>query len=250
MNYFDSAWAAKRYSLARPYFHPMVIDMVRKQLGLTKVATALDVACGTGQSTLALLAVADTVTGTDLSHEMLDAAATNAAVTFLLAPAEQQPFPDSSFNLITVCMAYHWFNQPAFLAEAKRLLTTDGALVIYNSYFPGIMANNESFMHEMRHYYSGFPSPKRKAQQPDQDAAAIAGFTGRKLEFEFWEEWALPQLIGYLTTQSNVIDRVDSFGESIDRIEVDIAQQFRGYFSEPTEHFLFKGDVSILKIER
>jgi hypothetical protein len=52
LNYFDSQNAAKRYFAACPYFNPLVIAKIKNYIGIAApVSQALDVACGTGQST-------------------------------------------------------------------------------------------------------------------------------------------------------------------------------------------------------
>jgi len=90
------------------------------------VPWALDVACGTGQSTLALKEVASQVVGTDTSREMLDRAPREAGVQYVEASAEDLPFADGSFRLVTVALALHWFERSRFLTEASRCLTRAG----------------------------------------------------------------------------------------------------------------------------
>ena len=90
------------------------------------VPWALDVACGTGQSTLALKEVAPQVVGTDTSREMLDRALREAGVQYVEASGEDLPFADGSFRLVTVALAFHWFERSRFLTEASRCLTRAG----------------------------------------------------------------------------------------------------------------------------
>ena len=250
MNYFDVDGIAKRYALSRPYFQPQVIELVRKHLNVAKVETALDVGCGTGQSTEALMSLANHAIGTDLSKPMVDQAKLGSTTQFLVCPAHQQPFADQSFDIITASMAYHWFDQSTFLTEAHRLLRPQGVLVIYNASFAGVMANNESFSREMREYYDLYPAPKRHPLHPTSIDLQQAGFVGIKQDFEFWQPWALPQFIGYLLTQTSAIERLQSPAQNVAQIETEIVQRFRRYFTQPAEQFLFRGDVSILKLER
>lgn len=71
MNYFDPKTAAERYSKGRPDFHHNTIRHIKEYLQLDKkLDAALDIACGTGLSTKALLEIATTVYGTDISQEM------------------------------------------------------------------------------------------------------------------------------------------------------------------------------------
>lgn len=70
-NAFAHVTAAERYAHSRPYYHPVVVDQIRQTLRLhAPVHRALDVGCGTGQSTLALLELAQEVVGVDPSPAM------------------------------------------------------------------------------------------------------------------------------------------------------------------------------------
>ena len=73
MNYFNPKTAAERYSKGRPGFHNNTIKHIKDYLHLdSKLNNALDIACGTGLSTKALLEIATNVYGTDISQEMLN----------------------------------------------------------------------------------------------------------------------------------------------------------------------------------
>ena len=105
--------------------------MIKKIGGFLKlhepVSWALHVTCGTGQSTLALKAVASQVVGTDTSREMLDRAPREAGLQYMEASAEDLPFADGSFRLVTVALALRWFERSRFLTEASRVLNPGGA---------------------------------------------------------------------------------------------------------------------------
>src|ERR1039457_2288707 len=134
MNYFASQTAAERYAKGRPDFHANTIQHVKDFLNFSgKIDKALDIACGTGLSTKALLQIADNVYGTDISQQMLSLVTRKDQIHYSLAPAEQQPFPDSDFDLITVSSGVHWFDIDRFLMEAKRLLRPRSWLVLYEN---------------------------------------------------------------------------------------------------------------------
>jgi ubiquinone/menaquinone biosynthesis C-methylase UbiE len=70
----------------------LVIKKIRDFLKLHEpVPWALDVACGTGRSTVALKEVVSQVVGTDTSREMLDPAPREAGVQYVEASAEKVP---------------------------------------------------------------------------------------------------------------------------------------------------------------
>lgn len=99
---------------------------------------ALDVCCGTGDFSRALKRAFGpglTVTGTDLSEAMLSAArARTPGATFLKAEAKELPFPDGSFDLVTISFATRNLNidRPLLLAalrEFRRVLAPGGVFL-------------------------------------------------------------------------------------------------------------------------
>lgn len=103
----------------------------------------LDVATGTGNTALALAPCVSRVTGLDLADGMLAHARDRAAregignAQFQTGSAEHLPFPDASFTLVTSRHAPHHFRDLSrFLAEAARVLTPGGRLVIADQVSP------------------------------------------------------------------------------------------------------------------
>src|SRR4051812_20323871 len=93
---------------------------------------------------------------------MLNLAPQDPRIRYALAPAEQQPFPGHSFELLTVSSGVHWFNIDQFLQEAQRLLKAKAWLVIYDNYFIGEMENQAAFKQWFSEIYLGkYPSPPR-----------------------------------------------------------------------------------------
>ena len=73
MNFFNLKTASERYSKGRPDFHSNTIKHIKDYLHLDKkLNNALDIACGTGLSTKALLEIATNVYGTDTSQEIVE----------------------------------------------------------------------------------------------------------------------------------------------------------------------------------
>src|SRR5207247_4573439 len=70
-NPFTDQAGVATYDRARPYFHSRIATRLADLLPKSARGVALDVACGTGQSTVALQAVVDRVVGLDASRSML-----------------------------------------------------------------------------------------------------------------------------------------------------------------------------------
>jgi ubiquinone/menaquinone biosynthesis C-methylase UbiE len=133
---------AALYARARPFIHDHIVDLILTRQ--SRVASALDVACGTGLSTAPLLSVANRVVGVDASEDMLAAASRVAGVAFVRATADRLPFDDQVFDLTTVCSALHWLKRGA-LVELCRILRDDGSLVVYDVWFPAEMVGEPRF---------------------------------------------------------------------------------------------------------
>jgi demethylmenaquinone methyltransferase/2-methoxy-6-polyprenyl-1,4-benzoquinol methylase len=102
--------------------------------------SALDVCCGTGDVTFRLAKAGARATGIDFSQPMLDVAASRATkrgstpgspVRFLQGDALHLPFPDASFDVVTI--SYGLRNLADFeggLRELTRVLRPDGRLLV------------------------------------------------------------------------------------------------------------------------
>lgn len=213
MNYFSQQDAAKRYATGRPDFHANAINHIEQYLQLTqKLDAALDVACGTGLSTKALLAIAKTVYGTDISEQMIRLAPKSENIHYKIARAEEQPFSDNTFDLITVSSGVHWFAIDDFLSEAYRLLKSNSWLILYENHFIGEMENTPLFKNwYFEVYLKKFPSPPRNNSYDWSNQ----NLNNKNFNLQEEEKFTNPvhfnkqELGNYFTTQSNVIATVE-----------------------------------------
>jgi SAM-dependent methyltransferase len=250
MNYFAHQTAAERYARNRPYFHPLVIARIRTFLNLPRpVPQALDVGCGTGQSALALTDIATSVIATDLSPSMLAHAPVHERIHYVEAPAEKLPVNDQSIDLLTVSLAFHWFNRRRFLAEAHRTLRPTGTLVIYGNGFFGQMKENAEFTQWNREsYLHRYPIPPRN-DQPFTDADAREHhfvFAGQE---RYTNEISLSpeDLARYLMTQSNVIAAVEQGTESLESVTAWLFNSAQPFFPSAKGTFIFGGEIWYLQ---
>ena len=248
-NLFVHRSAAQRYAAARPYFHPLVIGKIAGFTGVSRFDRALDVACGTGQSAKALIALANRVDAVDVSAEMLAECEPHPHIHFQAAPAERLPFVDSTFDLLTVGLAFHWFDQSAFLDEARRLLKPGGWLVIYTSGFNGEMLENSAFRQwAWEAYPARFPTPPRRSTGVSDELVnphnfTIAGCDG----FAHDELMTADQLTAYLLTQTNVIACVDNGKLLLSEAAAWISSEISAYFGGQSRTMRFGGSIWYLK---
>jgi SAM-dependent methyltransferase len=221
MSFFTFQRVAEGYATCRPYYHPLIMQKIRDRLGLDgPLSRALDVGCGTGLSTVALRSLAEHVTGTDCSAEMIAAAEkykTDDRITYRQSPAEQLPFADGTFDLITVCGAINWIDRARFLPEARRVLKNQGWLIIYDNtitdQMPGCPAYTRWY-HEQ--FLVRFPKPPRDESPFTPPEAHAYGF--RLVHSEDYTNelsWSLDQYVDFMLTQSNIIAAVDMGGQPL-----------------------------------
>ncbi|HEY4327766.1 MAG TPA: methyltransferase domain-containing protein [Mucilaginibacter sp.] len=237
MNYFTSKISAEKYSAGRPDFHANTINHIKDFLKLDKrLNKVLDIACGTGLSTKALLPIANNVYGTDLSAEMLKVAFEKDKINYRIAPAEQQPFENDEFDLVTVSSGVHWFDIDAFLIEANRLLKTGGWLVIYENFFSGDMDGRDDFKKWVNevYYKQSFPSPPRnKHYDWSPENLQLKGFTIHSPEnFKNAVSFNKIQLINYFLSQSNISAAVESGKTTYDEVEKWLDAELSEFFED------------------
>ena len=103
----------------------------------------LDVATGGGHTALKFAPHVAHATASDLTPNMLKAAEENIRgkgitnVDFKQADAEDLPFDDSSFDLVTCRVAPHHFpNVPKFISEVYRVLKAGGVFIMQDHVVP------------------------------------------------------------------------------------------------------------------
>ncbi len=130
-------------------------DVVAALQGILRPAEgrALDVATGGGHTALYLAQQGWKVTAGDIAARMLENAQKLCAEAGLkietrLFPAEQIPFADGSFDLVTVRVAPHHFSSPKrFVEEAARVLKTGAHLMVIDGSVPDDDPETEEWMH-------------------------------------------------------------------------------------------------------
>ena len=126
------------YGNASRRFYRLLLSQVELKQG----AAVLDVGCGTGAI---LRNMADVCPingyGIDMSENMIEEAKRKCPeMNIQISRCEETPFADNTFDVITVCMAYHHFSDKAgFAKEAARIIKPGGCLYIADPYFPGII---------------------------------------------------------------------------------------------------------------
>lgn len=120
------------YDRARPDYPPAAVAVLSAGAG----DLIADIGAGTGifSRQLAHAFPAARVVGVEPGEDMRQTAeAASRAfpnLSFVAGEAEALPFPDGSLTLVTAATATHWFDRPAFYAQAFRCLRMGGRLAI------------------------------------------------------------------------------------------------------------------------
>jgi ubiquinone/menaquinone biosynthesis C-methylase UbiE len=134
---------AHRYARSRPHAQGTSLEALVRLATPSPSDRALDVATGAGFAAFALAEAAGRVVASDLTRPMLEQARSLAAerrlanLRFVQTSAEDLPFADASFDVVSCRVApHHFVSVPRFLASARRLLRTGGRVVVADTTTP------------------------------------------------------------------------------------------------------------------
>lgn len=248
MDLFTSRRVAEGYARYRPHFHPMVMERIRACIGLVeKLGHVLDVGCGTGLSTAPLTEIANHVTGTDISGEMLAIAQTRSAdcVTYIHAPAEHLPFAHQAFDVITVCGAIDWIDRKQFLPEGRRVLKEKGWLIIYDNSITDEMRESTAYTRWYREQYlCRYPRPPRNESPVTQSDCQPHGLCLVKAE-QYTNDvvWSLDAYVNFIMTQSNVTAAIESGREDENSVRTWMYKTLCPILPQNQGTFVFRGYI-------
>jgi ubiquinone/menaquinone biosynthesis C-methylase UbiE len=126
-----------------------------ESIPLPSRAKVLDVATGAGHTGIFLASLGHDVTLADLAQPMLERATKLANERgFVVATrqhaAEEFPYPDDSFDLVTCRVAAHHFSSPErFVAETARVLKRGGHLLVIDGTVEDEQLEAEEWVHEV-----------------------------------------------------------------------------------------------------
>ncbi|MEB2776399.1 class I SAM-dependent methyltransferase [Algoriphagus sp. D3-2-R+10] len=188
--------------------------------------SAWDCGTGNGQVAYELAKTFDNVYATDISQSQIDNALQADYISYSVQPAEKTNFDNSSFDLIVVAQAIHWFDFEHFYNEVRRTAKENALLcvvgygkvevseqidVLIGDFYENVIGE---YWDKERKYidenYKSIPFPFNEIQTPD---------------FVNTQHWTLGHLIGYLNTWSAVkhFIRQNNYNP-IDKLKAEIEQ--------------------------
>ncbi len=248
MTYFNYERIAEGYANHRPHFHPLVMDMLKKEMKIEgKFDNGLDVGCGAGSSTTALRKICRNVVGVDEAEQMLKLAeqvnGSDMNISYKQCGAEQINFEEDSFQIVTVCGAINWIDEKIFLPSAHQILKNQGILLIYDNFISDKMEENEKYT---KWWYEGylkhFPKPPRKENVWKNEEVLPYGFTICKQEtYTNVVPMSKEAFIRFMITQSNVIAQVEENGQSLEKAIKWFEESLEPVFNGTIQNLVFEG---------
>ena len=227
---------AELYARYRPAYPPELYDFILSFV--LREDAALDCATGNGQVAQALASRVPRVYAVDISNSQLSHAVEADNIVYCVSRAEQTPFNDSSFDLITVAQAYHWLDGQQFCREAKRVSRPGGivALWVYDLAYSGSPV--DAIVHHWNFdILSSYWEEERKHVYTHYENLPFEFERISAPEFQIEVDWTSEELIGHLRTWSALQKMQRQVGDGAFRTVIQEIEKAWG--PERTKRFVF-----------
>lgn len=241
---FDDKRIARGYSSDRPWLHKFVIERLQSDLQLTKpFYNGLDVGCGAGLSTRALKLICGSVTGTDISEEMIRVCTDiydSPEYTFYTAKAEETLLPEIPYDIVTAAGVINWVDRDKFLKNMSLVMSQNAPLIIYDFWISDRMSANEAYTEWFNNMYlPNFPKPPRNENIWRQSDMPDEFYLKQQVTYHIRHEFSLNSFILFMMTQSNVNSQIQNHQKTESEIYDWMTQTLTPIFHETAQTLIF-----------
>jgi len=173
---FDWGRTSKEYARYRDIYPEKFYQKIVDRGLCIKGQRVLDIGTGTGVLPCNMYKYGAEWTGTDISPEQIEQAkiladASKMKIDFWVVPTEELDFAAESFDVITACQCFWYFDHEKVMPELDRLLKSDGRLLIlYMAWLPyedRIAGASEELVLKYNPKWSGAGETRHPIQIPD-----------------------------------------------------------------------------------
>lgn len=195
---------ASSYARFRPGYPPALFEWLASVAPDRRLAW--DCGTGSGQAAVQLADHFAHVVATDTSAAQLAHASRRAGVHYAAMSAERSALATGSASLVTVAQARHWFDQPAFFTEARRVLASRGVVAVL-SY--GLLTLHDSTLDDVVRRFHGetvgpYWPPERRLVDEGYRTLVLPFERVDAPTFSMQADWTFDHFVGYLSTWSAV----------------------------------------------
>jgi SAM-dependent methyltransferase len=189
------------YAKFRPRYPAALFDFLAGAVPARDAAW--DAGTGNGQAAVGLARWFEHVTATDASTSQIERAIPHPRVSYLVSPAEASGLEDTSFDLVSVAQAVHWFDRDRFWAEARRVLRPRGTIAIWTYLLFEITPEIDEIV---RRFYSGIVGPywppERRLTEQRYQTIEFPFLEFDAPDFMIEQPMTLDDVAGYIRTWS------------------------------------------------
>lgn len=137
---FDFGKTSSDYAKYRDIYPQIFYDKIISRNLCTKGQNVLDIGTGTGVLPRNMYRYGAKWTGTDISENQIEQAkllSRDMDIAYYASATESINFPDNSFDVITACQCFWYFNHEQVMPMLHRLLKDNGRiLILYMTWLP------------------------------------------------------------------------------------------------------------------
>jgi ubiquinone/menaquinone biosynthesis C-methylase UbiE len=195
------------YVRYRPGYPSEILELLKKECGLTPDSVIADIASGTGIFARMLVENGNRVFGVEPNAEMRRAGEqfleSYSCFTGVAGTAEATTLPDQGVDFITAAQAAHWFDCEKARTEFGRILKPGGWLVlIWNDRRMDLTEFQRQYEQLLRTYGTDYEDVRQRGM-----TLAIEGFFGQSFqtrEFEYKQTFDYAGIEGRLLSSSYI----------------------------------------------